>query len=229
MIEIRTYDGDPEELAVFCTNVWRTRYGGQMPVWLWTGPFFNWELFSEEPGARDFLVTAYDGSRLIGAHPAKPVHYHWQGEPVFGTAGAYFSVDPEYQSQSVSLKLVLEQRRFHLHAAEAAHDVFLPWRRRGRTARLREQRSERLVRIGGEQAERAPRIGAHKVPKIRGGFGDGPEQVVGRRMILEQGFELLAGGAFAADCREPFGEAVAAPRRGERRRKIFANGGAGRA
>ena len=122
-----------------------------------------------------------------------------------------------------------EQRRFRLHAAEAAHDAFLPWRRRGRTARLREQRSERLVRIGGEQAERAPRIGAHKVPKIRGGFGDGPEQVVGRRMILEQGFELLAGGAFPADCREPFGEAVAAPRRGERRRKIFANSGAGRA
>ncbi|HEV8069164.1 MAG TPA: hypothetical protein VGP76_15605 [Planctomycetaceae bacterium] len=113
MIEIRTYDGDPEELAVFCTNVWRTRYGGQMPVWLWTGPFFNWELFSQEPGARDFLVAAYDGTRLIGAHPAKPVHYHWQGEPVFGTAGAYFSVDPEYQSQSVSLKLVLEQRRRH--------------------------------------------------------------------------------------------------------------------
>jgi hypothetical protein len=113
MIEIRSFDGDPEELAVFCTNVWRTRYSGQMPVWLWTGSFLNWELFSEEPGARDFLVAAYDGTRLIGAHPAKPVHYHWQGEPVFGTAGAYFSVDPAYESQSVSLKLVLEQRRRH--------------------------------------------------------------------------------------------------------------------
>ena len=122
-----------------------------------------------------------------------------------------------------------EQRRFRLHSAEAAHHAFLPWRRRGGTARLRELRGERLVRISGEQAERAPWVGAHQVPKIRRGFGDGPEQVACRRMIIEQGFELPAGGAFPADCREPFGEAGAARRRGERRRKIFASGVAGRA
>jgi len=122
MIEIRTYDGDPEELAVFCTNVWRTRYQGQMPVWLWTGPFLEWDLFSDQPGARDFLVAAYDGTRLVGAHPAKPVQFHWRGEKVFGTAGAYFSVDPEYQSQSVSLKLVLEQRRRH-RERDALYDM----------------------------------------------------------------------------------------------------------
>ena len=61
----------------------------------------NWELFSDEPGARDFLVAAYDGTRLVGAHPDKaralPVA---AAEPIFGTAGAYFSVDPEYQVAS---------------------------------------------------------------------------------------------------------------------------------
>jgi hypothetical protein len=113
MIEIRTYDGEPAELAAFCTNVWKARYCGKMPIWLWTGPFFEWELFSDAPGARDFLVAAYDKGRLIGAHPEKPVQYQWRGEPIFGTAGAWFSVDPAYESQAVSMKLVLEQRRRH--------------------------------------------------------------------------------------------------------------------
>jgi hypothetical protein len=113
MIEIRTYDGEPEELASFCTRVWQTRYRGKMPVWLWDGPFMEWELFPDGGGARDFLVVAYDKGRLVGAHPERPVHYQWRGQPIFGTAGAWFSVDPDYESQAVSMKLVLEQRRRH--------------------------------------------------------------------------------------------------------------------
>jgi len=113
MIEIRTFDGDPAELAAFCTTVWKERYRDKMPVWHWTGPFMDWELFSDEPGARDFLVAAYEKGRLVGAHPNKPVDYHWRGQPMRGTAGAFFSVDPTYESQGVSLKLVLEQRRRH--------------------------------------------------------------------------------------------------------------------
>jgi hypothetical protein len=113
MIEIRTYDGEPAELAAFCTNVWKARYRDKMPIWLWSGPFLEWELFSDAPGGRDFLVAAYDKGRLIGAHPEKPVHYQWRGQPIFGTAGAWFSVDPAYEAQAVSMKLLLEQRRRH--------------------------------------------------------------------------------------------------------------------
>ncbi len=71
MIEIRTYDGEPAELAAFCTGVWRDRYRDKMAVPLWSGPFMEWELLSDEPGARDFLVAAYDGGRLIGALPVE--------------------------------------------------------------------------------------------------------------------------------------------------------------
>ncbi|HXY35158.1 MAG TPA: hypothetical protein VEI07_13085 [Planctomycetaceae bacterium] len=113
MIEIRTYDGEPDELATFCTRVWQTRYRDKMPIWLWSGPFMEWELFSDAPGAREFLVAAYDKGRLVGAHPEKPVRYQWRGQPIFGTAGAWFSVDPAYEAQGVSMKLVLEQRRRH--------------------------------------------------------------------------------------------------------------------
>jgi len=111
MIEIRTFDGEPGELASFCTQVWKTRYSGKMPIWLWTGPFLEWELFADP--SRHFVIAAYDQGRLVGAHPGKLVHFQWQGQPVLGTAGAFFSVDPAYESQGVSLKLVLEQRRRH--------------------------------------------------------------------------------------------------------------------
>ena len=119
MIEIRTYDGEPAELAAFCTGVWRDRYGDKMTVALWNGPYMEWELFADEPGARDFLVAAYDGGRLVGALPSKPVRYHWKGQPIAGSLGSFFAVDPAYEKQAVSLKLVLEQRRRHRerHAA----------------------------------------------------------------------------------------------------------------
>ncbi len=41
MIEIRTYDGEPAELAAFCTGVWRDRYRDKMAVPLWSGPFIR--------------------------------------------------------------------------------------------------------------------------------------------------------------------------------------------
>jgi hypothetical protein len=113
MIEIRTYDGEPAELAAFCTAVWRDRYRDKMTVPLWNGPFFEWELFSDAPGARDYLVAAYDGGRLVGALPSKPVNFHWQGQTLPGSFGSFFSVDPAYEKQAISLKLVLEQRRRH--------------------------------------------------------------------------------------------------------------------
>jgi hypothetical protein len=113
MIEIRTYDGEPAELAAFCTGVWRDRYRDKMAVPLWSGPFMDWELFSDEPGARDFLVAAYDGGRLVGALPSKPVRFQLRGGPVLGSFGSFFAIDPAYEKQAVSLKLVLEQRRRH--------------------------------------------------------------------------------------------------------------------
>jgi len=113
MIEIRTYDGEPAELAAFCTGVWRDRYCDKMAVPLWSPPFMEWELFSDEPGGRDFLVAAYDGGRLVGALPSKPVRYQRGGEAFLGSFGSFFAIDPAYEKQAVSLKLVLEQRRRH--------------------------------------------------------------------------------------------------------------------
>ncbi len=63
MIEIRTYDGEPAELAAFCTGVWRDRYGDKMTVPLWNGPYMEWELFPTSRGPAIFWsrpTTAVD-------------------------------------------------------------------------------------------------------------------------------------------------------------------------
>ena len=113
MIEIRTFDGDTQELAAFCTGSWRKRYEGRMPVPLWYPEFLEWELLRDDHADRRFLVAAYDRQRLVGVLPARPARFHLHGQPVSGTWGSFFGVDPEYENQGVSLKLDLEQRRRH--------------------------------------------------------------------------------------------------------------------
>lgn len=112
MIEIRTFDGDFPQLAEFCNSVWSRRYEGKMPFPVWSPEFLEWEL-DDGPLARELLVAAYDGQKLVGVMPARPMKFHVQGRTIDGSWGSYFSVDPSYEHQPVSLKLHLEQRRRH--------------------------------------------------------------------------------------------------------------------
>jgi len=112
MIEIRTFDGDMRQLAEFCNSAWSRRYQDQMPFPVWSPEFLEWEL-DDCPGTRELLVAAYDGGKLVGVLPARPMKFHLQGQTVNGSWGSYFSVDPDYENQPVSIKLHLEQRRRH--------------------------------------------------------------------------------------------------------------------
>lgn len=112
MIEIRTYDGDMQQLSEFCNRVWTRRYQGQMPFAMWTPEFLEWEL-DDCPATREMIIAAYDGEKLVGVLPAKPMRFHVQGQTIDGSWGSYFSVDSDYENQPVSLKLHLEQRRRH--------------------------------------------------------------------------------------------------------------------
>ena len=122
MIEIRTFEGDSGELAAFYASVWRQRYAGRFPVPIWPQRLFDWELFGDDLAAREYLVAAYDGGRLVGVLPAKPVGFQLHGRPVAGTWGSFFSVEPEYETRGVSLKLSLEQRRRH---RDRGADIFM--------------------------------------------------------------------------------------------------------
>jgi GNAT superfamily N-acetyltransferase len=105
MIEIRTFAGDAEELAQFVNRVWRQSYAGRMLVPLWSAEFLRRDLFPEDHSARDFIVAAYDGAKLIGVHPVKPVNIRVHAEELPATWGSFLSVDPEYRRQGVAQQM----------------------------------------------------------------------------------------------------------------------------
>lgn len=148
MIEVRTFDGTARELSDFCTGSWRKRYEGRMAVPLWSPEFLEWELLTDDHQNREFMVAAYDKTKLVGVLPARPARYHFEGRPVSGTWGSFFAVDPEYENEGVSLKLNLEQRRRHRqHGA----DVFMGFVYFGSSASMGKdfwlkQRSLKIVR-----------------------------------------------------------------------------------
>lgn len=112
MIEIRPFEGDAEELAAFTRRVWRQSYEGQMLTPLWSKEFMERDLLADGRN-RDFLIAAYDGTRLVGSHPAKPITVRLHGQEVPATWASFLSVDPEYRRRGVALKLQAEYVRKH--------------------------------------------------------------------------------------------------------------------
>jgi len=113
VIEIRTFEGGPEELAAFTNRVWRLSYEGHMPTPLWSKEYLRRDLFQNGDRQRDFLIAAYDGSRLVGSHPAKPIAVRLHGQEIAATWASFLSVDPEYRRRGVALKLQAEYVRRH--------------------------------------------------------------------------------------------------------------------
>jgi GNAT superfamily N-acetyltransferase len=113
MIEIRTFDGEPGELSEFTVGVWRRTYEGRMLLILWNEEFFRRELFPEDDRCRDYLIVAYDGTKLVGSHPSKPLTVRLHGQEIPATWGSFISVDPDYRRRGVALKLQHEWARRH--------------------------------------------------------------------------------------------------------------------
>jgi GNAT superfamily N-acetyltransferase len=112
MIEIRPFEGDAEELAAFTQRVWRQSYAGQMLTPLWSKEFMERDLLADGQD-RDFLIAAYDGARLVGSHPAKPIPIRLHGKKLPATWASFLSVDPDYRRRGVALKLQAEYVRKH--------------------------------------------------------------------------------------------------------------------
>jgi len=113
MIEIRTFEGDAAEFSEFTTGMWRKSYEGKMPVPLWSPSYFRRELLPTEDDARDYLVAAYDGTRLVGSHPARSVRISLHGSEEDATWGSFLTVDPEYRRQGIAQKMHGEFQRRH--------------------------------------------------------------------------------------------------------------------
>ena len=113
MIEIRTYDGDADDLANFTQRVWRSDYEGNMLVPYWNAKYFEWQILSDPLENRDYWVAAYDKTKLVGCLLAEPCRLRIGNDRIPATTGSWFTVDPEYRPQMVGLQLLSEQRRRH--------------------------------------------------------------------------------------------------------------------
>lgn len=111
MIEIRTFEGDEQELSDFTLSIWRKWYAGKMPVPLWSPQYFRRELLCD--GTRTYLVAAYDGKKIVGSHPMRPQRIWLRGAERDASWGSYLTVDPEYRRQGVARLMQEEQERRH--------------------------------------------------------------------------------------------------------------------
>ncbi|MBI1825731.1 MAG: hypothetical protein HY287_01055 [Planctomycetes bacterium] len=114
MIEIRTYDGDGEDVAELTARAWRAAYGGVSWCPYWSAESIRWQLLSACPDDRDFLVAAYNGCRLVGCFFAKRTAFQISSRQVLGTIGSWFTVDPEAGSPRLGMAIVEELRRRHV-------------------------------------------------------------------------------------------------------------------
>lgn len=149
MLEIRTFDGGPEELAALANRVWRESYAGRMPAPLWGERFLRRELLCNADGDRELIVAAYDGSQLVGVHPARPIRIRLRGQELSASWGSFLTVDPAWRRQGVARQMIEESIARHRARGAVANFGFLyirSSRSMGPKFWLRESAGPRLVR-----------------------------------------------------------------------------------
>jgi hypothetical protein len=116
MFEVRSFQGDAEELHRFVVGNWRRTYAGEMPFGLWSADYFDWQFGLSEGLARDHLITAYEGSRIVGTLLGIPFRFHHQQREFTGTLGSWLTVDPDMGRQGIGSKM--REELFRVHQAQ---------------------------------------------------------------------------------------------------------------
>ena len=119
MIEVRTYDGDAAELSRFVLDVWSTAYRGRMPVPLWDARYFDWQIPVDRPGSREFLVAAYDGSKLIGFLGGERFRFSSRDGEFDVAMASWTTADPAYAKYRIGARIIGEMRRRFLERGVA--------------------------------------------------------------------------------------------------------------
>lgn len=113
MLEVRSFEGSPEELSKFVVTQWTASYGGRMAVPHWSGDYFRWQLRMDEPEQRRHVIAAYDGTQLAGVVPFCPVQFSLDGERFAASQASWLSVAPEFRGQGVAGKMIRASRALH--------------------------------------------------------------------------------------------------------------------
>ncbi len=113
MIEIRTFEGSAGEMHEFVVGVWRSAYTGRMTFPLWSPEYFRWQFDLDSPLAREDLLAAYDGSRLVGTLFSIPLRFHTPAGERTGSQGSWLTIHPDVRGQRIVPQLVEERVRRH--------------------------------------------------------------------------------------------------------------------
>lgn len=114
MLQVRTYEGNADELSRFVGSVWRATYAGKMPLPIWDTAYFDWQLTWRPPSERPACIAAYDGDRLVGTLLGEEFRFRWLGREHLGTQGSWLSVDPEYRRAGTAGLMLKELKRRHV-------------------------------------------------------------------------------------------------------------------
>jgi len=113
MLEIRPFEGTPDELSDFVVAQWQATYAGRMAVPGWSGDYFRWQLRMDEPEFRQNLIAAYEGTRLAGVVPFFPMRFSLAGEQFDASQASWLSVSPDFRGQGVAGRMIEASRTLH--------------------------------------------------------------------------------------------------------------------
>ncbi len=111
-VEVRPFEGDPEELAAFVTRNWRIQYAksGYAPTIV--GDYFRWMIPSFAAGNSESIFAAYDGTTLVGTLPSDSFPATLKGKPGTMLTGDTLTVDAERLRSGIGKKLYAKHAEY---------------------------------------------------------------------------------------------------------------------
>lgn len=108
-MEVRTYDGTPQQLSDFVIGVWRDAYAGRMQFPLWTADYLDWQLNLGSPASRQSLLAAWCDGQLAGVLLGWNYTCRRGDRTDPAVLSSWLSVRPEFRGRGVVKALKAEQ------------------------------------------------------------------------------------------------------------------------
>ena len=111
-IEIREFEGDAELLSAFVVRHWRAKYAQSGFAPNWTPSYFRWQLPELDAGHARGVISAYQGTTLVGVNPLEVVPITLRGRRETAVMGDWITSDASRAGSGIGRRLWEANRRF---------------------------------------------------------------------------------------------------------------------